>query len=329
MKKITSDIITIANEGDSALGRDLGPQVNPHGSIVLANEARFDSSYLSEPLTQYATGWSGSDEARKLTELLDFLAPSVRVGRRFEYKAATNAEALLSETDDIRAIGAGFKKVEYKGTTTNEKTLNKGLTLVLDKDEMMDGDEELGVSRLMARLLRSEVRRAATVLLSLDAGSSKTWGNSADPDGDVLTLIESAGDSSGLQPNRVLYGRAAWLLRRSSYAAQATAGAFGGLVVNTPQALAEALGVEQVLQTALRYQSAAAAKTKLIGAYVMAFNAQANIGKDDPSNMKRFITGSGMTVYRQEYAKTIEISVEHYSNIVGTATVGAKRYNIS
>lgn len=325
-------LITLANDGQSPLILDAGIGRNPVGQIVLANESRFDGSFLSEPLTAYSTGWGNSDEAKKLKELLDFMAPEVPVARRFEFKTSTNAEQYLSETDDIRAIGGGFKRVEYKGGNTNEKTLNKGLTVVLDKDEMQAGDEERAVSNLMARLYRNETRRAATILLNVDAsGTNKTWGSSANPDNDVLSAIDSAGDSSGMDPNRVLYGRGAWLLRASAAAAQDTAGAIATLMARAPQDLAAFLGVEQVLQTSLRYQSAAATKTKIVGAYVVVFHAQANVGKDDPSCVKRFITpvGSGMRVYRQEYAKYVEISVEHYSNIVATSTVGAKKLNIS
>jgi len=332
MKNQNYLVETIANDGLPLLTLEAGPNRNPAGFIGLANENRFDGAFLSQPLTDYATGWNGSDEARRLKELLDFLAPEVPVGRRFEFKTADNAEALLSETDDIRAIGSGFKRVEYKGGTTNSKTYNKGLTGVLDKDEMQPGDEELMTSRLIARLLRSEVRRAATALLAIDdSGTNKTWGSSADPDGDVLAALDSGGDSSGLEPNRVLFGRGAWLKRRTACAAQATAGAFAGASIRTPAELAEMLGAEGVMQTNLRYQSAASTKSKIVGAYVVVFNAQANIGKDDPSNIKRFITrtGSPFQVFRQEFAKTIEISVEHYSHIVATATVGAKKLNIS
>ena len=323
--------VILANDGAPSLITDLGPDGrNPLGSIVLANESRFDGSYLSEPLSQYATGWMTSDEAMKLKALLDFMAPECPVARRFEFRTHVNSESILSETDDIRAIGSGFKRVEYKGGTTNEKTLNKGLTLVLDKDEMQPGDEERGVSSLIARLYRNETRRAATLLLSIDSGgTNKTWGSSADPDGDVLSAVDSGGDGSGLDPNRVLYGRAAWLLRRSSYAAQATAAGFAGLSVRSPEELATALGVEAILQTSLRYQSAAATKSKIVGAYVVAFNAQSNLTKDDPSVIKRFITGGAPKVYRQEFAKTVELSVDHYSNIVGTSTVGCKKLNIS
>jgi hypothetical protein len=95
----------------------------PSGQICLANEARFTSSYASEPLTNYATGWTDTNNIEKT---LDFLFPPVQAPRRFEFKKADNTEAFLSETDDLRSIGADFKHVEYKGTTALNKTINKG-----------------------------------------------------------------------------------------------------------------------------------------------------------------------------------------------------------
>src|SRR5215471_6834255 len=94
------------------------------GQICLANESRFNSAFFSEPLTTYAAGWR---DPNNLEALLDFLAPPVQVGRRFEYKQADNSESFLSDTDDMRAIGADSKRVEYNGSTVQDKTCNKGL----------------------------------------------------------------------------------------------------------------------------------------------------------------------------------------------------------
>src|ERR1051325_1452472 len=129
------------------------------GQIVLANEARFTASYYSEPLTSYLVGWK--DSAR-IEETLDFVYPPVQAPRRFEFKKADNSEAFYSETDDVRSIGADFKRVEFKGTTALEKTLNKGLTIRVDLDQVasMPNWRELYTARLLQRLLRNELRRA-------------------------------------------------------------------------------------------------------------------------------------------------------------------------
>lgn len=323
--------LTLANDGAIALiANDAGPGMNQPGVITLANETRFVTSHFSEPLTNYGAGWMASGEAEALRSLLDFLAPAVPVARRFEFKSHKPGEALLSESDDIRAIGSGFKRVSYGGTTVNEKTHNKGLSMFIDKDDE-SMTEEMAVSLLQARILRNEVRRAATAVLNIDAaGTDKTWNASASPDVDVLNSMDAAGDDSGLEPNRVLYGRGAWLKRAGAIAGSDKAGAFAAAAAGGPEGLKAFLGAEDVRQTSLRFQSAAGTKSKIVGAYTVAFNAQANISKDDPSNVKRFVSnGTGFQVFRMEFPTGVEISVSMYSNIVVTSTAGAKRLNIS
>jgi hypothetical protein len=199
---------------------------NPPQVVCAANEARFIASHYSEPLTAFTVGWR---DPENLQGLLDFLAPPVPAGRRFEFKRAENAQAFFSETDDVRSIGAPFKRVEYTGDSVLSKTLNKGLTIRVDHDEAIGDDwQERYVQLLLQRLLRNEIRRA---LSAIDAGAtstSVTWpddGTVANPDADVRNALIAAANVSGVRPNRVLYGEAAWVLRCNCYDAQNNAGA--------------------------------------------------------------------------------------------------------
>lgn len=304
-------------------------EANQPGEIYLANEARFTSATFSQPLTTYSVGWTDKEN---ILATLNFIAPEVVVSRRFEFKKSTNAEELLSETDDVRAIGSPFKRVEYKGTTVNEKTINKGLTIRIDKDEMVDGDEERAVMRLKSRLFRNDLRRAVTILLAIDnAGTAKTWGSTGKPDKDLMDAIQTAGDAAGLNPNRLLFGTAAWQLRYASYEAQATAGAFAGLSL-TPDQVAAKLGLSGARVSQERFQSSATAKSKVVGSYAVVFFGENGVGKDDPSSVKRFVTPvgpEGVRVYRKEDDKFIDITVEHYSNLVNTSALGTAKLNIS
>jgi hypothetical protein len=311
-----------------ALLADQGGANHP-GEIYIANEARFTSATFSQPLTTFSVGWK---DDQNILASLQFIAPEVVVGRRFEFKKSTNAEEFLSETDDVRAIGSSFKRVEYKGTTVNEKTLNKGLTIRLDKDEMIDGDEERAVLRLKTRLFRNDLRRAVAILLAIDSGgTNKTWGSTGKPDSDVMGAIISAGDSGGISPNRLLYGLAAWQLRYASYEQQATAGAFAALNQTADQ-VAQKLGLSGGRVSSERYQSAASTKSKVVGSFAVVFFGEDGVGKDDPSSVKRFVTPvgpEGARVYRDEKDKFVDITVEHYSNLVGTSSVGTAKLNIS
>jgi hypothetical protein len=304
------------------------------GVIALANESRFASRYFSEPLTSYATGWQDPND---IEATLNFLAPPVQTARKVEFKKAVNAEEFLSETDDVRAIGSSFKRVEFTGTTALTKTLNKGLTVRVDLDEVeeMPNWREQTVRRLKQRLLRNELRRGVTLVSAGATNTAKTWDITAgkDPDQDILTDMLSGVDASGIRANRILFGDVAWNKRGVSFRAQNSAGGYASAGL-TPDQLAGFLGVSGIKISRERYQSAAATKSKVVPDLVIEFYAEDGVGIDDPSHVKRFWTachgGGMMAVYEQQVgSKFIDITVEHYSVIVVATTTGLRQLTIS
>lgn len=331
MKK---SILTGAISAGVMLANDLGTSNQP-GQIYLANAARFDETYYSEPLTTYIVGWKDPNDIKGT---LDFISPEVTVGRRFEYKAHKNAEEFLSETDDIRGIGSDFKRVEYRGDDVTQKTINKGLTIRLDLDQYpnIDQAQQIAVERLTRRLYRNDLRRAvAAAVAAAGNGSNLTWNTTAgkDPDQDMLTALIAANDDSGIRPNRLLFGEIAWNKRGLSHRAQNTAGGFASAMM-TPDQLAGILGVEKIKVSRERYQTAATTKSKVVGDVVLGFYAEDGVGIDDPTCLKRFVSpvegGGLLRVFVQQIsAKLVDVTVEHYSNIIATASIGYSRLNIS
>ncbi|MBI4024845.1 MAG: hypothetical protein HY360_07665 [Verrucomicrobia bacterium] len=312
---------------------DAGPGANPPGVICLANEARFTETYFSEPLTGYAIGWR---DLQNIQATLDFLFPAIQVGRRFEYKKADNAQAFYSESDDVRAIGADFKRVEFTGSSVNEKTLNKGLTIRVDlDDEIGDNYRELNTARLLQRILRNDLRRGVTAVSAAATNTAKTWDTTAgkDPDQDVRTDLLAGADVSGVRANRVLFGDTAWDKRGLAHRAQNSAGGFASAML-TPEATAGILGVDRVMVSRERFSSSASAKTQVVNNLVLEFYAEDALMKDDASHTKRFWTpcigGETVRVYEQQIsAKLVDITVEHYSNLVVTSTTGLRKLTIS
>ena len=316
----------------ATLERDNG-QIQP-GQVCLANESRFNSAFFSEPLTAYATGWR---DPNNIEALLDFVAPGVQVGRRFEYKKADNAEAFLSDTDDFRAIGADFKRVEFKGSSQNAKTENKGLTVRIDLDVAgeMPNWRELYTARLLQRLLRNEFRRAMDSILTNATNTAKTWDTTAgkDPDQDVLSELMSSVDAMGIRANRVIFGDVAWHKRMLAHRAQATAGGYASAAL-TPDELAGFLGVEGVRISRDRYQSTTAAKSKIVPDVVLVFYGRDGATTEDATHAKRFwsaVEGGGKyRVYEQQVnSKLVDLTVEHYSNVLITSTIGLRKLTIS
>lgn len=314
-------------------GNDRGAD-NVPGEIYLANAARFIEANFSEPLTQYAIGWR---DPGKLEALLEFMAPKVPTSRRFEFAKATNAEEFMSETDDLRAIGSDFKRIEYTSDKQTDKTLNKGLTIRVDMDNVTEQPNwrEQYTGRIMRRLLRNECRRSFALL---DAAATAT-GNQAwsanfnlDPDQTVGDQVIAFQDIAGIAPSRGLFGVKAWQYRRRCFRAQNNAGGFASAKMNE-QEVADFLGLDSVMVSRERYQSSAALKSKIIGDSVYLYFAEANQTNEDPSNIKRFVSptlgGTPFRVYEQQVnAKLIDITVEHYSNIVVCSTLGIQKIPI-
>lgn len=302
----------------------------PSGKIHAYNDAVSDTHY-SEALTGYAVGWK---DPESMDVLLDTFAPVVPVARRFEYREFVNTEEFLIDTDDERFPGSSFKEVRRTSKMTTGKTANRGLRVVLDRDEIdeMPGAEEVWTGWLLRRLVRSELVRAIALLDAASTNAAKTWGNVANPDADLRAAGQLAANASGLMPNTVVFGDASWNLRMDSYEAQDTP--FAGLHAGyTPERLAAYLMMDNVRINRARYQLSAAAKAEVLGSKVYLYLASQGLTTEDPSNIKRFVSavaGGRHRVYRQELdSKRIAITVEHYSQTKITSTLGIRKITAS
>lgn len=305
---------------------------NEKGIVYAANEARFSAANYSEPLTTFTVGWQDPENT---LELLDFIAPVIHVGKRFEFKKATENEAFLSETDDIRAIGSAFKRIEFTGSSVMSKTFNKGLTVRVDHDDIAsDNWQESYVQMLLKRLVRNELRRAISALNGAATSTSVTWGgsgNQLNPDADLRTDLALAADATGVRPNRILFGEGAWDIRSNVYDIQNTAAAQRAATLNMED-LAHKLFVDEIRVMSARYQSSASGKSKILGNDIYMFYTRNDLIKDEPANIKRFVTpidGNNFRVYVDEQSKFTDITVEHYSNIIITSSTGVRKLAVT
>lgn len=309
---------------------------NQPGTICAANETRFVQANFSEPLTAYAMGWRDEDD---IEGTLNFLAPVVPVPRRFEFAKSNNAEDFLSETDDVRSIGSSFKRIEYTSEKVDAKTHNKGLTIRVDMDavEGMPNWKQIYTGRILRRLKRNELRRAMALLVAAGTNAGKVWAGTGDPDQDLVGAAIAFADAVGMNPNRALYDIVAWQQRKTCYRAQDTAGAFASAGMTTAEVAAYAmLRAVRVSQERFIPVGTATTKKRVLDegnankGLVLVFQAEDNLSAEDPSNIKRFITntktGGQYRVFEQEIdAKFVDITVEHYSNIIVTSSLGIQK----
>ena len=301
-------------------------------NITIANENKLQAATYSEPLTAFTVGWNDYTPAK----LLEFIAPSIPVGRRFEFKRADNAEAFYSESDDLRAIGSEFKRVVYHGETVNEKTLNKGLTIRVDHDEVADDNwQERYTQILLQRLLRNELRRAVSALQTIAKidEDAVLWSDesAANPDADIRALLSEAADESGIRPNKILFGEDAWNFRMSCLESQSSSVAFRASSLS-PEELGKKFMLDGCEVVSARYQATSTTKAKIASDKVFAFCAFDGVSKDEPSNLKRFYTptqdGTPFRVYCDEHAKYTDITVEHYSSIIAASDLGVRAISV-
>ncbi len=310
------------------------------GKVALANEGAVNNQFLAEALTQYSVGWT-SPEGRLEALLKVLTGEPITVAKRFSFKKADNAKAFASveNDEDVRAIGADFKRVTVQGTTVDAHTLSKGLTMRLDRDELNDDPqaEQKAVAYLKTLLLRGEIIRAFTGLSGTATGGnaiSKTWGtgdSARDADADVAAHLQTLADDAGLLPNRVFYGATAWQ-KRFATLRDAGNSAVAMTATMTPEQLSGLLGLDSVHVCNERYQTSSGKATLLTNNLVLLFNAQTSGIKDDPSNIKRFVTpvnGADFAVFREEKAAGIDITVAHQSLISITSSKGVGKITVS
>lgn len=314
-------------------------QQNVVRQIYLANEDRFDAANLSQPLTTFASNW----QPPKLAELLDAMFPPIPTPRRFEYQKYDNSAAFLSESDDVRGIGAEYKVLEFSASPETIRTINKGLTVRLDRELMVPGEEESNVQYLMNRLIMNEFRRGLAGLITASGTiATKTWNSSSNPDSDVRALLRAGMNLRGMRSDVVVYTGSAFDSRADAYEAQNTPAA-GVAAQKSPEELVRKFRVDRVLECDAVYTTKKdGEKVQIAGDdYVITYMAPKLQSRTDPSNCKRFFTpfggneGKGVAaggkfwVYREEHTAFVDITVAHYSNIVFPSTLGVKAIKIA
>ena len=305
-----------------------------NGQIYVANDSRFTAGAYNQALTTFAVGgWNNTGLER---ELMLYTGAPVMVSKRFSYKVWTNAEALKSDlTDDIRAVGGDFKEVRLGNTEVSTQVANRGLIMVLDKDELAEGvmTENDAVAYLTNRLKLNQIRRASALLIAAAGDQTYTWSSAADADANMETQINVAQGVSGMDPNTALYPRSVWTLRRTALRALTTAGGFANAGF-TEQELASYLGLDTAARVTATYQSATATKTVVGSNKAILFRRALSGMKMDPSNIKYFWapTGGGgpISAFRyEEGAKRVIVGVETNELLAITYSGGIRTLTIS
>ncbi len=314
------------------------------GSIMaLANDSTFSGANINVALTERIFGIT---DPTNLEQLINNIVPAVpvadSVSKKFNFLSYTEKGQFTDYSvgdRDLRPRDGEFALVKFDGTDTDSRLYNKGLQIIIDDDA---GGEDPIVQERYALFLRNLILRAelvravkviddnATTATAIGSSGTVTWssGTSATPDTDLANLINASGNARGVDANRVLIGQGDWLNRMGACQRSTNLGV-AQTAMWTPEQVASALGLDSLVRTKLRKQTATSTKAQVVTGYAYAYLASDNAVKEDPSNVKRFVGSSGLQVYTERLIKRTRIAVSHYSNIVCTNTLGISKIVIA
>lgn len=321
-----------------ALSNDWSSQ--PHGTVCLTNDSLLRQTEVIEELTLFAASYD-SMVGNRLVALRDFLAPqrpsTSRIARLTTYNENEPWE-WVDYTRVKRGILADFAEVRQRTASKSDLQIpNRGLTVILDRDELKDKPEwqQAHTKWIIDLLNRATVLEAISLIEAAAIHEATTWDAGSNPDLEVRNWVLTLANTTGFYPQNVAYGDIAHLYRQSAYENQLTAGSLARSLQYTEEQLAAALSVSQVLINAERYQASQAAKQEIIGANVLIYTAIRDAGPMDPSNMVRHVAagpyGAGeYAVYITEMGiKKIALTVENYEYLHIQHTTGVMQLAVA
>lgn len=310
------------------------------GQITVSNSTQNYAGSLAQDVQGYLAGLPSDDQS----DMLEMVAPGLQTNDFFQF-AKSDDEAYLTETDDsdIRAAGASFKRVQYRGTTATDATQQKGLTMRVDHKTLpkaggviVAGWENRYAAALKSRLVRADLVRAIAVIDAASTNVAVTFSAATNPDGLLRAMVQlsrtAMGDTAFLQ---MLIGNASWQGRQDSYEAAARVNT--GVVNHSDYdeaMLARYLRVKRVvICDSIKQTGKGVAKADIAGLVNYSYAVSDSPLIDDPANIKRCwspVTGGGeWAVAIQESAVYTDITVWHESKIIVPITTGIRKTTVT
>lgn len=294
--------------------------VVPHGGICLANDSLFSQATLQVESTTHGIGYADPNRNR-LMQLLNFIAP-LRPGPRNAVITVYDEDEpfeIVDYTKVKRAELGDFPTVKQRTSTkVTRKVLNRGLTCVLDTDQLIDKPNwrTMHTEWLIDLLTRASILEAFALHTTIAAADAYLWNAAANPDLDLKNLnVTVLAPATGFKANRAVFGEEATLVRQIAYEPQNNAGGYAAAAIMSDEGIAARIGVDRVLTNVERYNNSSS-KDTFLGSKVLLFSAQDGESPEDISNVVRHtsstVGGGAYAVYIEERLKKTLITVENY-----------------
>lgn len=309
------------------------------GQITVSNSTQNFAGSLAADVQGYLAGLPSTDEQKRLNALF----PSLQTNDFFQFAKADD-EAYLTEADnsDVRAVGAAFKRVQYKGSTVTEATRQKGLTMRVDHKTLpkvngaiVAGWENRYATALRNRLIRADIVRGLLVLDAAATNDAITFSAATNPDGLLRAMVQLSRVANGQMPSHCVLGNASWQGRVDAYEAAARANVgVANHADYSAEDLARYLMVGKVIvEDGIKQTAKAAAKVDTLGLVNYSYTASDSPIIDDPSNIKLawspVMGGGEWAVAIQESSVYTDITVWHESVFFTPFTAGIRKTTVT
>jgi len=312
-----------------------------HGQVCLANDSLLRQSEYIEELTTFAISYDGM-VGNRLRQLRDILSPprpsNSRIIRLTIYDENEPWQT-VDYTRVKRGVLADFMRVRQRvASKVDLQVPNRGLTVLLDRDQLKDKPEwqQVHTKWLIDLMMRATVLEAVSLIQTSAIVSNTTWDAGSNPDLELKQDIINLANTTGFYPLVAVYGDEAALKRQNAYESQLTAGALARAGQFTEEQVATAIGVDRCLINAERYQqSAGTTNQDIIGSNVLLFTSIEADGPMDASNVVRHVSnaaygGGEYAVYITDIGvKLIALTVENYEYLSVQHTTGIQQIQVN
>ena len=298
------------------------------------------STYI-ETLKQYAFGVAQDVKS----SLADFIAPRVPVGvGTGKFKKFSDKDA-FQVYDTSRAVGGKALRIEFNAADGDFNCAANALELPIDDQEREKaGDAQTALEEAKTRTLviSGALAREKKVfdLVKAQVSAAATWNHagSDDPIDAIDAQIAAIATDTGLMPNRMVIGLAAWRYLKNNSAVLGRHSPTSAKGVDLAGFAAMLLNPQIEVRVGVMSYDAnkagkAASKANVAGSEIFIFHGSDAPTQYDPGFAKTFSIGANsvedVRMYRDEGCRSDILAVDWSEDVKVVSTLCARRITVS
>ena len=303
--------------------------------------SKFGTSTYSETLKQYAYGIAQDTKSA----LADFIAPRVPVGAASGQFKKFDDKNAFQVYDTARAIGGRANRISFEATDGTFNCKANALEIAIDDQERQAaGDQDAALEEAKTRtvVISAGLAREKKVidLMTNGVAAAATWNSSGsdDPIVAIDTQLEAIAVETGLMPNRMVLGIAAWRKLKNHAKVLAHYSGVKSEGVSLSGFAAMLLNPQIDIRVAVLSKDAykmgkTASKSEFVGDYGYVFHGNDNPTQYDPGFMKTFSIGANsveaVRTYRDEQSRSDILAVDWSEDVQVVSTISLGKLTLS